>query len=101
MITTSLPVEPVDVPGQQEYDDRLFPLVLASQSTTTLEATCEWVRNHRKDLLAQSAQVGAILFRGFPLVTAEDFDAFVAAFDLPNFTYYESLSNAVRVNKTP
>jgi hypothetical protein len=34
-------------------------------------------------------------------VTAEDFDAFVAAFDLPNFTYYESLSNAVRVNRTP
>jgi hypothetical protein len=41
------------------------------------------------------------LFRGFPLATAEDFDAFVAAFDLPNFAYYESLSNAVRINKTP
>ena len=44
---------------------------------------------------------GAVLFRGFPLATAEDFDAFVAAFDLPNFPYDESLSNAVRVNKTP
>src|SRR5205823_8541424 len=43
---------------------------------------------------------GAVLFRGFPLATAEDFDAFVAAFGLPNFPYSESLSNAVRVNRT-
>jgi hypothetical protein len=40
------------------------------------------------------------LFRGFPLATAEDFDAFVAAFDLPNFPYKKSLSNAVRKNWT-
>ena len=32
---------------------------------------------------------------------AEDFDRFVAAFDLPNFPYEDSLSNAVRVIKTP
>ena len=52
-------------------------------------------------LLRQAAEHGAILFRGFPLATAEDFDRFVAAFDLPNFAYDESLSNAVRVNRTP
>ena len=44
---------------------------------------------------------GAILFRGFPLVSAEDFDRFVTAFELPNFPYDESLSNAVRMNRTP
>ena len=36
-----------------------------------------------------------------PLTTAEDFDRFVTAFDWPNFAYDESLSNAVRVNRTP
>jgi len=101
MIQTDVSVESIDIPGQQEYDDRPFPLVLACQSPTTLNAACDWVRNNRDELLAQSALAGAILFRGFPLTTAEDFDAFVAAFNLPNFTYYESLSNAVRVNKTP
>ncbi|MFP6765859.1 MAG: TauD/TfdA family dioxygenase, partial [Planctomycetaceae bacterium] len=40
-------------------------------------------------------------FRGFPLRTAEDFDAFVTAFGCSNFPYEESLSNAVRINRTP
>ena len=31
----------------------------------------------------------------------ENFDAFIAAFELPNFPYEESLSNAVRINFTP
>src|SRR5262249_54091296 len=66
-----------------------------------LAAAAAWAAVHRDELLRHSAAHGAILFRGFPLGTAEDFDAFVAAFGLPNFPYYESLSNAVRVNKTP
>jgi hypothetical protein len=33
-------------------------------------------------------------------VTAEDFDHFIAAFGLPNFSYADSLSNAVRINRT-
>ena len=41
---------------------------------------------------------GAVLFRGLPLNSPEDCDAFVAAFGLTNFPYKESLSNAVRVN---
>ena len=41
-----------------------------------------------------------MLFRRFPVATAADFDAFVAAFALPYFPYYESLSNAVRINRT-
>jgi hypothetical protein len=67
----------------------------------TRDAACAWVNERREELLAQAAEHGAVLFRGFPLKTPEDFDAFVAAFDLPNFPYDESLSNAVRVNKTP
>lgn len=47
------------------------------------------------------AQHGAILFRGFSVATAEDFDAWIAAFGLESFTYEASLSNAVRRNRTP
>ena len=60
-----------------------------------------WVAANRDDIIAKATEHGAILFRGFPLATAEDFDLFVAAFDLPNFPYDQSLSNAVRVNRTP
>jgi hypothetical protein len=60
----------------------------------------DWVRASRDELQQLAKRHGALLFRAFPLSSAEDFDAFVAAFDLPNFPYYESLSNAVRVNWT-
>ena len=43
---------------------------------------------------------GFVLFRGYDSVSAEDFHAFIQCFDLPNFTYSESFSNAVRHNRT-
>lgn len=52
------------------------------------------------ELASQLDEHGAILFRSFPLETAHDFDAFVAAFGFENFPYEQSLSNAVRVNRT-
>jgi hypothetical protein len=91
----------IEIAGQQWYGGEPFPLVLHCQSPEmTLTAAGEWIRASGQQLLAEAARHGAILFRGFPLRAPEDFDAFVAAFDLPNFPYDESLSNAVRVNKT-
>lgn len=89
------------VPGQQRYEDSLFPYVLKCETKSgSLESAVEWVRQNRAVLLNEAVQHGAVLFRDFPLKTAEDFDAFIAAFDLPNFPYKKSLSNAVRVNRT-
>jgi hypothetical protein len=45
--------------------------------------------------------VSAIICLAFPLATAMDFDRFIDAFGVTNFAYEDSLSNAVRVNKTP
>src|SRR5439155_15484155 len=81
------------VPGQQTHNGAPFPLALACETPADLAAATTWVA-------AKAERHGAVLFRGFPLATAEDFDAFVAAFGLPNFPYSESLSNAVRVNRT-
>lgn len=89
------------VPNQQTHRGATFPLVLECRTLGAgLADATAWAAANHADLLARSAAHGAVLFRGFPLATAEDFDAFVAAFDLPNFPYYESLSNAVRVNRT-
>ena len=97
----TLDVTPISVPGQQKLDGHVFPLVLkCSTPGATLDATVDWVRTERDDLLDRAGLHGAVLFRGFPLATPQDLDAFIAAFDLPNFPYYESLSNAVRVNWT-
>jgi hypothetical protein len=40
------------------------------------------------------------LFSGLPIENAEDFDLFISSFNYDTFTYEESLSNAVRINKT-
>src|SRR3954468_11396441 len=99
---SSVRVNPVQVQGQQTHYGQPFPLVLALQTPgIPLDAAAMWIAEHRRRLLEQAAEHGAILFRDFPLRTPEDFDRFVSAFDLPNFPYDQSLSNAVRVNKTP
>jgi alpha-ketoglutarate-dependent taurine dioxygenase len=89
------------VAGQQTHGGSVFPYVVRCETKAgTLAAAVRWVRENRDELLRDAVNHGAVLFRDFPLKTAEDFDAFVAGFDLPNFPYKKSLSNAVRVNRT-
>jgi alpha-ketoglutarate-dependent taurine dioxygenase len=102
MMTDTLRIVPGSVPAQQTHYGQSFPLVLECQTPgAVLEAAASWITERRHELLRQAGDHGAILFRGFPLSTAEDFDRFVSAFDVANFAYDDSLSNAVRVNKTP
>jgi alpha-ketoglutarate-dependent taurine dioxygenase len=102
MPAPELPIAIESVPDQQEYGGEPFPLVMRCEAPETpLDAACAWISAHADQLREQAARAGAILFRGFPVRTAEDFDRFVAAFGLENFAYEDSLSNAVRVNKTP
>ena len=46
------------------------------------------------------AEYGSILFRGYDLATDQDFDNFIKSFDLENFPYDDSFSNAVRRNRS-
>ena len=87
------------VPGQQTEFEHVFPLVLKCETpNATLEDAVAWVERNREDLIEKATDHGAVLFRGLPLNTPQDCDAFVAAFGIKNFPYIESLSNAVRVN---
>lgn len=99
---SSIQVASVSLDGQQVHAGRPFPLILACQgSTPTLDAVTQWLSDQRHDLLQRLQLHGTLLFRGFPLASPEDFDRFIAAFQLENFPYKRSLSNAVRVNYTP
>ena len=102
MPSWKMQVTPQALPNQQHYGQQPFPLVLVCQDATLdLVGTIAWIEQQRRELLDEVDACGAVLFRGFPLTTADDFDRFIAAFDLPNFPYSESLSNAVRLNRTP
>jgi hypothetical protein len=93
---TAWKVAEVSLPNQAEYYGKPFPLALAAEADGDQQAALDWVRDTRHDLDARLSEHGAILFRGFPLASAADFDAFIKAFDYPNFRYEDSLSNAVR-----
>lgn len=92
----------VPLVGEQRFGEGVFPLAYVSGGDAiSWEVVEEWIEKNRETLLAQVFQSGAVLFRGCPVRTAEDFDRFIRAFHLENFPYDESLSNAVRINKTP
>lgn len=97
---SDISVSRIEVVGQQTHASTTFPAAYSLDGEATLQQTVDWITSRCHELDAELAESGTLLFRGFPLVTAEDFDQFVAAFQYPNFTYGESLSNAVRVNKT-
>lgn len=89
------------LPHQQKHGDTSFPYFIRCESPQATRADTEaWVASQRQKLLNLATIHGAVLFRDFPLATAEDFDAFVVALGLPNFPYKKSLSNAVRINRT-
>ena len=78
-----------------------FPLVInADKNCHDLQSVCDWISGKKSELEVQLTNSGAVLLRGFPLKNAQDFDQCVQAFNLKNFTYSESLSNAVRHNRT-
>ena len=97
---TSLSIQEIALDQQQHYED-IFPLVYASEnSLSTLTQVHEWLGENKERLLEQLSRHGAILFRGLPVNSDSDFDSVIQSFGLKNFTYAESLSNAVRRNRT-
>jgi len=90
-------------PEQRSFSGRKVPHVLQWESPEkgeTSDAT-QWLQKNRAVVDAALSDAGAVLFRGFPLKTAEDFDAFVRAFsDYEDLPYEESLSFAVRLQVT-
>jgi hypothetical protein len=98
---SSITVSTVVVPGQQ-YHPQAFPLVYAMRgdSGTDAAAVAAWVQANLTGFSQALAEHGALLFRGFPVATDQDFDSFIQYFGMKNFTYTDSLSNAVRRNRT-
>jgi len=98
----SLPnVNVTQVNGQISSANGTFPCVLVNDgSIQSHSQAADWIQANLADIEQQLATSGAVLFRGFPVDSAETFDSFSSAFGYPNFTYKESLSNAVRINFT-
>ena len=87
--------------NQLKYDPSEFPTVILNDgSIKTIDQAQEWIAENRTTLERELSCTGALLFRGFPVSDAQSYDDFFSAFRYRNFTYKESLSNAVRINYT-
>ncbi|GFS24253.1 taurine catabolism dioxygenase TauD/TfdA [Elysia marginata] len=81
-------VSPTKIKDQKDFGDIRFPFVLTpnendseiKETIQTLEDACDWVKTNKAHLNDQLLEKGAILFRGFPLKDARDFDKFIGAF---------------------
>ena len=93
-------IAPTDLAGANAAAVEAFPLLYAPAQTMGTDASAAWASAHRSSVQTALAQSGAVVFRDFGLASDADFDRFIQAFDWPNFTYAESLSNTVRRNRT-
>lgn len=76
------------VPEQRTIDhDIPFPQVLQPQIQSDLAPLVDAIAKNKFWLESQLERSGAILFRGFDVSTAADFDAVVKAFDYPELPY--------------
>ncbi len=84
-----------------EFDSKNFPTIIVNDgSVQTLTDAEAWAADNKAQIKKELANTGAVLFRGFPITDAMSYDDFFSAFGYENFTYKESLSNAVRINHT-
>ncbi|KAK3018928.1 hypothetical protein RJ639_003525 [Escallonia herrerae] len=81
----------VEIPQQRPYNQLLFPTVLTPNPKTTLPSTLslttQTVRDQKPWLDSLLYKSGAILFRGFPLNSASDFNDVVEAFGYDELPY--------------
>lgn len=99
---SSLQTRAVEVENQQQHGNTVFPYVIAGcDPNASLDLAARWVASQRDELLTLANRHGAVLLRDFPVEDADGFDAIIRALSLTNFPYEKSLSNAVRINRTP
>ncbi|GAB2302741.1 hypothetical protein Dimus_036736 [Dionaea muscipula] len=83
----------VQVSHQRHYDGVVFPPILSPNRDfplkcgTDLSSFLEAIEAHKPWLESRLREAGAILFRGFPVGSASDFERVVEAFGFEEFPY--------------
>jgi len=95
-------VEEVESSESRDVGGKAVPLVYKCNDATAPQAdVLGWITANQEEVEAKLKDHGAILFRGFPLQTAADFDKFVCAFKgWKDLSYDDSLSFAVRIKRS-
>lgn len=78
-----------NIPQQKHYNSVPFPVVLSPKSTIpfSLSLFRQTINTHKPFIDSLLHTAGAVLFRGFPVTTAEDFNYVVEAFGYEELPY--------------
>lgn len=80
-------LKPISIPEERIFDGRAFPLTVGpSDDIKSLSDAIEFVKANTDSIQTELKAHGAILFRDFPIQSAQGFNEFVLAFgwkDLP------------------
>ena len=90
----------IKIDRHQNHPDGPFPIVYELNDQDKTSALEDLVGRNKQKIAAELNVSGAVVFRGLGIETDQEFDRFIRAFSWPSFTYNESLSNAVRRNRT-
>jgi len=89
-----------DAPEQQRVGNTLVPFVLSPPNNDDMKSAqdaSKFVSQFRSEIDHALNESGAVLFRGFPLRTPDDFNVFVQAWEgWEDLSYEKSMSFAVR-----
>ena len=81
----------VSIPEEKYINGLAFPLTMSpTESIKTINDAIFFLKSNLNPILAKLLQHGSILFRGFPINDAKDFNDFALAFgwaDLPYIGY--------------
>lgn len=89
-------------PQQVVFNGVACPLVLkCNEPESSVSDVVSWVKDNQGWIEGKLSKHGAILFRGFPVATADNLDKFICAFEgWEDLSYEDSLSYAVRLRLT-
>jgi hypothetical protein len=96
----------INIKEEKMFDDVVFPLTLAppdNDKVKTIEDTLDFLNRNKQAILNELLDHGAILFRSFPVETAEEFNRFVLTFGWNDMPYVGGIafrSNVVGVVHT-
>ncbi|KAJ3693851.1 hypothetical protein LUZ60_009331 [Juncus effusus] len=78
---------PTPLPQQRSFDGVPFPAVLTSNHPQNLDGFLESIKTNKAKIESHLHSTGAVLFRGFPVNSAADFDRTVEAFGYEELPY--------------
>jgi len=98
--SATLQLVQVSDPAQKVFDGQVFPLILSPSNESKgvpLQDVTAWIKENKASILEKLFTYGAVVFRGFPTKTPEDFNTFTTSFGFDALPYVGGAAPRTRI----